>query len=128
MLLSFDSCDESGPTTTKQRDASWDAVNNAIRRLDQDRHTSAFLTEETGRYLGIGGGAGRYLAFVFTEDERNLVATDVMKPATETQMVCGGQTIRVDGRRSLDLAQALAVAQDFHAVGRLTPLLTWVED
>lgn len=104
---------------------TWAAVETAIQQLDQQHHSEVILGDNS--YICVSGGNGKYHVFIFTEDERNLILTDVSKDSTSVVLLAGGQSSRFENRHVVDLGQALKAAKTFFDTGKADHTLFWTE-
>jgi G:T/U-mismatch repair DNA glycosylase len=109
---------------------SWEAVDAAIRALDNASRNDLYLTPhraDPDTYLSIGGGAGRYIVTGSIKSEQFPTVIDPTKAAEPSEhVVVGGQSGQYAGNRVLDLDTALRAAQAFHATGLFQGQVTWI--
>lgn len=87
-------------------------VEQAIGHLDGKQLNDLYLnTSDTLTYLGVCGGAGRYMVTLTEHHERfaQLLNTQDSSNAQEEQIMCGGQLTRFPRRHLADLQTAAAL-------------------
>ena len=71
-------------------------VENAVRQLDGNEYNDLYLrTTDGDTFLGIGGGAGRYMVAICEHNQRfgQLLNTQDLSDVQE-DIICGGQLTR----------------------------------
>jgi hypothetical protein len=104
---------------------SWEAVNEAIRRLDAVTYTLVTIGFPDERHLAVGGGAGRYVVYA-TFDNRDF--WNLLGVEGGDQMVllsAGGQEGDYRAAQIVGLDEALAAARTFLIEQRLESSLRW---
>jgi len=88
-------------------------VEQAIRRLDQHRHSICTIRLVTGRHLVVGGGLGRYIVYVDNRDGTFEEARrrDPVDPGTSLSLTIGGQEGDYPAEAVLDLESTWAVTR-----------------
>lgn len=109
----------------------WEAVEEAIRRLDTKRFNDVYLVPkraEPETYLCIGGGAGRYVVTGSVRSEQFPTVIDASKePNAVAHLVVGGQLGAYPANWILDLETTLRAARHFHTTADFSGAVTWIE-
>lgn len=103
-------------------------VEQAIGQLDGKQINDLYLnTSDTLTYLGVCGGAGRYMVTLTEHHERfaQLLNTQDSSNAQEEQIMCGGQLTSFPRRHLVDLQTAVTAAMHYLGTGRAAPTLSW---
>ena len=125
-------CEWAGPArhTTDVDQPGWEAVDAAVRALDNACRNDLYLTPQKAdpeTYLCIGGGAGRYIVTGSIRNEEFPTVIDPSKAAEpEEVLVVGGQSGCFPGNWAVDLDTALRAARSFHATGEFAGEVTWI--
>lgn len=125
MQLSYDDRATGGATV---ENPTWDAIEAAIRRLDDSDHTEVTLGEadDLDDFIGIGGGDGDYSLFIW--QKRNLIPYDASKPDEDIIITTGRQSVWANRRELLGLEDALVAAKHYFETGKASPAIHWKED
>lgn len=110
-------------------DPTWEAVEAAVRAMDNDTRTEVLLTQGEMDYLLVGGGAGRYVVSVQRPDE----ALTMRNPSAASRddkvtLVSGGQAGEYEAAMVVSLDLVLQAAHAYLQSGREDPRLTWARD
>ena len=118
-----------GVTKTISEQPSWEAVESAIRALNNRERNDLYLTPSPGdpeTYLCIGGGAGRY---VVAGSVRNLefptILDDSKSPDPRQRLTVGGQEGEYPANQVVDLETALSAAREFFEAGGFSESGPW---
>jgi hypothetical protein len=118
-----------GPAESQILEPTWAQVDEAIRALNgQDKSMVMLDAGLEVPHMCIGGGDGRYIAYV-TYD--NLVFFNLTDPSLDDSMcslIAGGQRGDYPGRQCVDLPLVLRAAQTFAKSGKHEPSLRWTRD
>jgi Immunity protein Imm1 len=112
------------------REPSAADVEDAIRALNGRDLNDLYLNLDDPTWMGIGGGAGKYLVSVTfkfgTNDERHFVACDRTRTGQPpVDMVVGGQPSDYPAHQIVDLSHALVAARTFVQSGTLSADIEW---
>ncbi|MBT9288334.1 Imm1 family immunity protein [Prosthecodimorpha staleyi] len=102
-------------------------IEQAIRRLDQHRHSICTICLATGRHLVVGGGTGSYVVYV---DNRNNTfeearRRDPVDPGASLYLTIGGQEGDYPAETILDWGRTWAVARRLVVEGLLDDAVAW---
>jgi L-alanine-DL-glutamate epimerase-like enolase superfamily enzyme len=103
-------------------------VEQAIGHLDGKQLNDLYLnTSDSLTYLGVCGGAGRYMVTLTEHHERfaQLLNTQDSSNTQEEQIMCGGQLTRFPRRHLVDLQTAVTAAIHYLDTGQAAPTLSW---
>lgn len=101
-------------------------IDQALRRLDQRRHTEMALHGTGGQYLAVGGGLGCYHVYVASmEHEDSVVLQSTIAKAGFEELISGGRLLRLPARSVVGLAEAAQAAKAFLRADRPDPALLW---
>lgn len=111
------------------KNPSWEDVEEAIRSLDSESRNDLYLkplfaTQDT--FLGVGGGAGRYIVTGSQNGGRFPTLTD--PTCTDEKLVplrVGGQLGEYPARHIVAIEQALAAVKRFYDAGGFDCGVTW---
>jgi hypothetical protein len=107
---------------------SWADVEASIRRLDNKTRNDIYLRpldSAQDTFLGVGGGAGRYIV---TGSENGCRFPTLSNPAGTDELVSlcvGGQLGEYRSRWVVDLNQALAAVRMFYEAGTFDCGISW---
>lgn len=128
-------CEWRGPHLDKQvvPHPTLDQIEAAVLRLDNGRFNDLYLepgAEESGTWLCVGGGSGKYLLSGAEGGQRFATLVDPARPSEPSEtLVVGGQTGIYPRNRVHTLETALATVRAFWQSGRFQAAgLTWVEE
>lgn len=100
---------------------SWDQVEAAVRRLDNDTFNDLYLqpdADNSETYLCVGGGAGRYVLAGVLAGDRFPTLIDPTRPADPTELIrVGGQEGDYPANVVHDLDTTLQAVRAFWASG-----------
>jgi len=109
---------------------TWEQVEAAIRRLDNDRWNDVYLypaSSDTETYLCVGGGSGRYLVSGSIGNEVFPTVIDPANPAIEdVPLVVGGQEGLYPANWIVDLTTALGACKVYYDLGHPGGDITWI--
>ncbi len=132
MLLRVDNWTAGKPDHRDISGPTWEAIEQAIRALDQRQRTQLVLDRQDGSHMLIGGGTGRYNVCVTKardEDEQYFTLADNNAPSDgHENLVTGGQLGRFPARAVVGLEDALKAAKAFFQDGSLTAELAWFSE
>jgi hypothetical protein len=128
MTLTFDSRESGQANLTRIEHPSWDEVESAIRRLDQQRHTEVTISKGGQAYLSASGGGGQFYVFMYTEDERSMCLASGASTDGNTSVVCGGQSIAIANKHIVGLDAAILAAHHYFTKGKTVDSLRWAEE
>lgn len=99
----------------------------ALRLLDGNQLNDLYLkTSDAETYLGICGGAGRYMVAICEHNQRFAQLLNTNDPSdVHEQIICGGQPTRFPRRHLVDLQTAQAAAVHYLATAEADPALSW---
>jgi L-alanine-DL-glutamate epimerase-like enolase superfamily enzyme len=102
-------------------------VEQALRHLDGKEFNDLYLrTSDAETYLGICGGAGRYMVAICDHNEQFGQLLNTQDPSdVEEHIMCGGQLTRFSRRHLVDLQTALTAAVHYLATAEAAPTLSW---
>jgi hypothetical protein len=109
-------------------DPSWADVEAAIRLLDNGARNDVYLkplnsTEDT--FLGVGGGAGRYIVTGSESGDRFPTLRNPVGADELVSLCVGGQLAEYPSRWVVDLDQALAAVRLFYQAGKFDCGIAW---
>ncbi len=110
---------------------SWAQVEAAIRELNNADLSAVLIgitPDHEPPWMGIAGGNGQYLVFVFDQGNEILVNTNVEETDQTIELVAGGQSANYPKRKVVDLELALRAARTFAESGELKASFTWIHD
>ena len=111
------------------KDPSWNDVESAIRTLDNESRNDLYLTPidaSPDTFLGVGGGAGRYLVHGSEAGERFPTLCDPASTDEHLVPLCvGGQLGEYPVRWIVDLDRALKAVRQFYEAGRFDCGVAW---
>jgi len=101
-------------------------VAEAIQGLDARQHTLVTLLGAGECHMAVGGGEGRYVAYV-TFDNLTFyqLASSVEHQRADVQLCVGGQVGLYSSSEIVSLALALRAAIHFAETGELAPAVEW---
>ncbi len=116
-----------GTRTTETVVPSPRDVEQAVRHLDGNEYNDLYLrTSDAGTFLGIGGGAGRYMVAICKHGERFGQLLNTHDPSdVRERIMCGGQQTGFPRRHLVDLQTALTAAAHYLATAQAAPTLSW---
>lgn len=102
-------------------------VEEAIRRLNQERHSICTIRLVTGRHLVVGGGLGRYIVYVDNRDGTFEEARrrDPGDAGPNRSLTIGGQEGDYPAEAELDLERTWAVTRRLPDDGLLHDGVAW---
>jgi hypothetical protein len=112
---------------------TWDQVETAVRRLDNQRFNDLYLQPDAANsevYLCVGGGSGRYVLAGALSGETFPSLVDHARGAEPTELLTvGGQEGDYPANQVHDLATTLEAVRGFWSTGRFqdTASLRWME-
>ena len=108
------------------KDPSEDDALDAARALDGRTKTLVAVSAADGSSLTIGGGAGQYVAYVSTNDERcfNLLADQEQSSGT-VSLVAGGQEGDFPAEQIVKLDQVLRAVKFFYQAAGMDSGQRW---
>ena len=114
-------------TKTVVSSPSRSQVEQAIGHLDGKQLNDLYLnTSDTPTYMGICGGAGRYLVTLTEHHERFAQLLNTQHPSdTQEAIMCGGQLTRFPLRHLVDLQTAVTAAVHYLDTAQPAPTLSW---
>lgn len=102
------------------------AIENAIRRLDGIRTTEVSIESDSDDFMIVGGGGGRYVAFVGRGEDDLVNLFNPSGPSERLVELCvGGQTGFYSERQLVDLPTAIQAACKFAENGELDGSVNW---
>jgi Immunity protein Imm1 len=110
------------------KNPSWADVESAIRSLDNESRNDIYLKPFAAQdtFLGVGGGAGRYIVHGSQNGKRFPTLTDPTCIGEHLVPLCvGGQLAEYPARRIVGLEQALAAVRSFYEVGDFDCGVKW---
>jgi hypothetical protein len=122
-ILQLTICEWRGATLTEMivEHPPWEAVESAIRALDNRERNDVYLTPapaEPETYLCIGGGAGRYVVAGAVCNEEFPMLLDPSRAAEPPErLTVGGQEGEYPAPQVVGLTTALAAARAFFDAG-----------
>ena len=122
-------CDGLDPQASSVDSPTWQEVEKAICRLDGHKYTDMTLGGIGGDpYIAVGGGAGNYFVFIWTQDERNLILSKCGEMEGRETLIVGGQAADFPCRQIVELADAVRAVHAYFITGKPDPSMTWEED
>jgi hypothetical protein len=109
-------------------DPSWTDVEAAVRLLDNEARNDVYLkplNSAQDTFLGVGGGAGRYIV---TGSEHGSRFPTLSNPTAANDLISlcvGGQRGEYPSRLVVDLEQALAAVRLFYEAGTFDCGVSW---
>lgn len=102
-------------------------VEQALHHLDGKEFNDLYLnTADSLTYLGVCGGAGRYMVTLTEHHERFAQLLNTRDPSdTQETIMCGGQRSRFPRRHLVDLQTALTAAVHYLDTAQAAPTLSW---
>jgi hypothetical protein len=102
-------------------------VEQALRQLDGRQLNDLYLkTSDALTYLGICGGAGRYMVTFTDHHERFAQLLNTQDPSeAEEHIMCGGQLTTFPRRHLVSLQTALSAAVHYLHTAQAAPALSW---
>lgn len=102
-------------------------VEQALQHLDGKELNDLYLnTADSLTYMGICGGAGRYMVTLTEHHERFAQLLNTQDPSdTQETIMCGGQRTRFPRRHLVDLQIALTAAAHYLDTAQPAPMLSW---
>jgi hypothetical protein len=102
-------------------------VEHAVQKLDGNEYNDLYLrTTDGDTFLGIGGGAGRYMVAICEHAERFGQLVNAQDPSDVAEhIMCGGQLTEFPRRHLVDLQTALTAAAHYLATAEAAPMLSW---
>lgn len=119
--------------TTIVAHPTWDQVETAVRRLDNQRFNDLYLQPDATNsqvYLCVGGGNGRYVLAGALSGETFPSLVDHARNAEPTELIMvGGQVGDYPANLVHDLDATLEAVRGFWSTGRFQDmvLLQWIE-
>ncbi len=114
---------------TEVKNPSWCEIEEAIRSLNNGERNDIYLVPDENApetYLGIGGGAGRYLVTGSVRNERFPTIVDPNKePTPKELLLVGGQDGDYPANWIIDLETALRAAKVFYDAGTFGQGANW---
>jgi len=102
----------------------WDAVEAALRRLDNHRFTMVGLSVDEDHYMLVGGGAGTYVCTIHNRDEDlNLLVSGGATGDPVT--IVAGQGTEYPTDEVVDLPTVLAAVRAYYTTGVASSQLDW---
>jgi hypothetical protein len=103
----------------------WAEIESAIRELDGHRRTLVTLETEGEAHISIGGGNGKYFAYLtFDNDNFNYLVNPSNSDKTET-LVIGGQSGIYPAKSCVDLTTTIKAAKVFAELGTMERSVSW---
>jgi Immunity protein Imm1 len=102
-------------------------VEQALQHLDGKEFNDLYLnTADSLTYLGVCGGAGRYMVTLTEHHERFAQLLNTQDSSnTQEAIMCGGQRTRFPRRHLVDLQTALTAAVHYVDTAQAAPTLSW---
>jgi Immunity protein Imm1 len=128
-LLSVCTWSKTDCATANTPQPTWEAVEGAVRALDNGAHNDLYLYPEASvplTYLCIGGGKGRYVVSASLRGDKFFNVVDPSQPPDGFQsLVVGGQEGDYPTNAVVGLPTALAAARAYYDTGRCEGPVTW---
>ncbi len=106
----------------------WEEIEAAIKELDGYRKTLVTLEAEGEMHMAIGGGTGKYLVYVTSDNETFNYLTNPAKSEKAETLVVGGQEGIYPAKWCVDLTTTLKAAKSFAELGTIERSVVWERD
>lgn len=108
----------------------WEDIEAMIRSLDGESRTLVtFGNEEEGCYMAVGGGNGKYIAYISYDDGDQI--HNLIQPDTHTEgwveLIVGGQRGRFPANTCVSQEMVQLAARCFFDTQEAVPSLHWAE-
>jgi hypothetical protein len=107
---------------------NWLEIEVAIRALDGHRQTLVTLETEDESHLAIGGGKGKYVVYLTSDNEVFHYVVDPLKLGMDEKLVVGGQEGIYPAKLCVGLDMALKAAKTFAKFGIMEKSVVWEQD
>jgi hypothetical protein len=109
--------------------SNWLEIETAIKELNGFNQTLVTLETEAETHFAIGGGSGKYLAYLTFDNENFSYLSDPSQGDQEETLIVGGQAGIYPAKFCINnLEIVLKAAETFAKYGRLEKSLIWESD